>query len=74
MALDYSPRMIEFAKAKLEAAGYKQQWQGMQADFGDWANHQLALQDGFDACVSSLAIHHLKDEMKLKLFSRIRRA
>lgn len=71
-ALDYSPRMIEFAKAKLEAAGYTQQWQGMQADFGDWANHQLALEDGFDACVSSLAIHHLKDEMKLKLFYRIR--
>jgi len=72
IALDYSPRMIEFAKAKLEAAGYAQQWQGMQADFGDWANHQLAVEYGFDACVSSLAIHHLKDEMKLKLFSRIR--
>ncbi len=72
IALDYSPRMIEFAKSKLETAGYASQWQGIQADFGDWANHQLAVEDGFDACVSSLAIHHLKDEMKLKLFSRIR--
>jgi tRNA (cmo5U34)-methyltransferase len=72
MALDYSPRMIEFAKAKLESAGYAQQWTGIQADFGDWANHQLDLADGFDACVSSLAIHHLTDAMKLKLFSRIR--
>lgn len=71
MALDYSPRMIEFAKSKLEAAGYAPQWTAMQADFGDWANHQLAVADGFDACVSSLAIHHLNDEMKLKLFSRI---
>ncbi len=72
VAVDYSPRMIEFAKGKLEAAGYGRQWTGIQGDFGDWANHQLSIEDGFDACVSSLAIHHLSDEMKLKLFTRIR--
>lgn len=73
VALDYSPRMLEFASDKLETAGYApKQWTGIQADFGDWANHQLEIKDGFDACVSSLAIHHLTDEMKLKLFSRIR--
>ena len=73
VALDYSPRMLEFASDKLETAGYApKQWTGIQADFGDWANHQLEIKDGFDACVSSLAIHHLTDEMKLSLFSRIR--
>lgn len=73
VALDYSPRMLEFGSDKLETAGYApKQWTGIQADFGDWANHQLEIKDGFDACVSSLAIHHLTDEMKLKLFSRIR--
>jgi trans-aconitate 2-methyltransferase len=73
VALDYSPRMLEFASDKLETAGYApKQWTGIQADFGDWANHQLEIKDGFDACVSSLAIHHLTDEMKLRLFSRIR--
>jgi tRNA (cmo5U34)-methyltransferase len=72
VAIDYSPRMIEFAKGKVEAAGYGQQWTGIEGDFGDWANHQLAIADGFDACVSSLAIHHLTHEMKLQLFSRIR--
>ena len=72
VAIDYSPRMIEFAKGKVEAAGYGQQWTGIEGDFGDWANHQLSIQDGFDACVSSLAIHHLTNEMKLKLFTRIR--
>jgi trans-aconitate 2-methyltransferase len=73
VALDYSPRMLEFGSDKLETAGYApKQWTGIQADFGDWANHQLEIKDGFDACVSSLAIHHLTDEMKLRLFSRIR--
>lgn len=72
VAVDYSPRMLEFAQAKLHNAGYTSQWTGIAADFGDWANHQLSLGEGFDACVSSLAIHHLSDEMKLKLFQRIR--
>jgi trans-aconitate 2-methyltransferase len=72
VAIDYSPRMIEVARGKLEAAGYTQQWTGIEGDFGDWANHQLSIEDGFDACVSSLAIHHLTHEMKLKLFFRIR--
>lgn len=72
VGVDYSPRMIEFATAKLETAGYRQQWTGIEGDFGDWANHQLSVGGGFDACVSSLAIHHLTDEMKVKLFTKIR--
>lgn len=71
VAIDYSPRMIEFAQSKLEKAGYGQQWTGIEGDFGDWANDQLSVGKGFDACVSSLAIHHLRDEMKLKLFRKI---
>ncbi|MBE9049556.1 class I SAM-dependent methyltransferase [Nostocales cyanobacterium LEGE 11386] len=73
IALDYSPRMLQFAENKITAAGYQQRWTGIQGDFGEWANNPEKLNIGseFDACVSSLAIHHLHDEMKLKLFERI---
>ncbi|MEJ6483546.1 class I SAM-dependent methyltransferase [Nostoc punctiforme UO1] len=73
IALDYSPRMLQFAQDKITASGYQKRWVGTQADFGDWANNPEKLDIGseFNACVSSLAIHHLQDEMKLKLFSRI---
>ncbi|MEA5594619.1 class I SAM-dependent methyltransferase [Rivularia sp. UHCC 0363] len=72
IALDYSPRMIEFARTKINQAGY-QRWSGIEADFGEWANNPEKFDVGteFDACVSSLAIHHLSDEMKAKLFQRI---
>ncbi|UKP00555.1 class I SAM-dependent methyltransferase [Nostoc sp. UHCC 0870] len=73
IALDYSPRMLQFAQDKITAAGYEQRWTGIQADFGEWAinSEKLDIGSEFDACVSSLAIHHLQDEMKLKLFKRI---
>ena len=82
VAVDYSPRMLQFAKAKIEAAGFADRWMGIELDFGEWANNSLDLSsklgviigDKFNACVSSLAIHHLKDEMKFKLFYGIRKS
>lgn len=73
IALDYSPRMLQFAQSKIAAAGYQNRWSGIEADFGDWANNpeKFAIGGEFDACVSSLAIHHLQDEMKFKLFQQI---
>ena len=74
VALDYSPRMLQLAQEKIESAGYSGRWAGIEADFGNWANHpdKLGIGIGFDACVSSLAIHHLTNEMKFKLYERIR--
>ena len=73
IALDYSPRMIEAARKKMQLAVYEQRWNGIEADFGEWANNPEKFDIGteFDACVSSLAIHHLGDEMKAKLFQGI---
>ena len=74
VAVDYSPRMLDFARAKIESAGYAARWTGLEMDFGEWADNPnfSGWGDKFNACISSLAIHHLEDEMKLKLFERIR--
>ncbi len=74
VAVDYSPRMLDFARAKIESAGYAARWTGIELDFGEWANNPnfSGLGDKFNSGISSLAIHHLEDEMKLKLFGRIR--
>ncbi|NEP03190.1 MAG: class I SAM-dependent methyltransferase [Symploca sp. SIO2E9] len=72
IGVDYSRRMLDFARTKINLAGYSYRWTGYEGDFGEWANHNLSLPGEFDVCVSSFAIHHLTDEMKLTLFERIR--
>lgn len=72
VAIDYSPRMLRYAQAKIQAAGLADRVTWIEADFGDWAIGQFALpHTQFDACISSLAIHHLNDGMKLQLFRQI---
>ncbi|MFW6296215.1 MAG: class I SAM-dependent methyltransferase, partial [Halothece sp.] len=74
VAVDYSPRMLSYASSKVDLAGYGQQWRDVELDFGSWANGEASKEIGtnFDACISSLAIHHLSHEMKEKLFRQIR--
>jgi len=38
VAVDYSPRMLQFTLGKIQAAGYTDRWTGIEADFGEWAN------------------------------------
>ncbi len=67
--MDYSPEMLKQAQAKLPPA----QTTLITADFGAWAvdPHAFPPIDPVDACVSSLAIHHLSDAMKGQLFQQI---
>lgn len=76
VAVDYSARMLQKAQAKMAAEGYDSRVSWIEMDFGAWADGAgeeltAAMGDGANACVSTLAIHHLSDEMKQKLFGRI---
>jgi trans-aconitate 2-methyltransferase len=74
--VDYSSRMLQFAQHKMERLGFAERVSWIEADFGNWAEHGSiqeiqAIEVPLDACISSLAIHHLSDELKLKLFQQL---
>lgn len=74
VAMDYSPRMIKIAQSKLIEAQLNNRVTLIQADFGAWANEEIneQIKTDFDGCFSSLAIHHLDNQMKQNLFNCIR--
>jgi len=76
VAVDYSPRMIDFVASKLDQQGEGDRVKTLQLDFGEWVNDGADAEVGsnFDAIISSLAIHHLADEMKAKLFQKVARS
>jgi tRNA (cmo5U34)-methyltransferase len=63
--IDLSRRMIAQARAKLRP--YRDRVELVDGDLGDFEEHP------YDAVVSALAIHHLPDSDKWKLFRRIYR-
>ena len=72
-AVDYSARMLQFAQHKMERLGFAERVSWIETDFGNWAEHGSIqeIETPLDACISSLAIHHLSDELKLKLFQQL---
>jgi cyclopropane fatty-acyl-phospholipid synthase-like methyltransferase len=68
IGVDFSPLMLEQARARLAAFGTR--GKVAEADLGspDW--HGVA-SGPFDAVVSSFAIHHLKDPRKKALYAEI---
>ncbi len=69
VAVDYSPRMIHQATSKLKKAQLEERVTFIEADFGAWAKGEIQEEIGtnFEGCISSLAIHHLSDEIKQQL-------
>ncbi len=65
-AIDLSPRMIARARTKLRTERHRVQL--IAGDLGEFPEER------FDAVVSALAIHHLSDPKKWKLFRRVHRA
>ncbi len=65
-AVDLSPRMIARARTKLRP--YRERVSLVAGDLGSYP------EDRYDAVVSALAIHHLSDPEKWRLFRRIHRS
>jgi tRNA (cmo5U34)-methyltransferase len=65
--IDISPQMIERARERF--AGHRDRVRFMTADLD-----RLSIEGGYHAIVSALAIHHLEDDAKQRLFKKIHAA
>jgi tRNA (cmo5U34)-methyltransferase len=67
VGVDLSRRMIALGRAKVRR--YRDRVTLLQGDLADYPDDQR-----YDAVVSSLAIHHLSDAAKWKLFRKVRKS
>jgi tRNA (cmo5U34)-methyltransferase len=73
LCVDYSTRMIEFVKNKVNATGHSGRVNYLLHDFRnlDRIEHSTLKKNTLDVCVSMLAIHHLKSKEKLNLIRSV---
>jgi trans-aconitate 2-methyltransferase len=70
LCVDYSDRMIRFMKQKVHAGGFasRVEWLHSEIEQIDTVKYPVLKENSLSACVSSLALHHLSDEDKQRIF------
>jgi tRNA (cmo5U34)-methyltransferase len=73
LCIDYSDRMLEYMKKKIQADGQERRVHCIRYDFRDLdrLDHSCLPKEALDACVSMLAVHHLNAEEKSKLIRSV---
>ena len=73
LCIDYSSRMIDYMKTKVENAGNRNRVQWILNDFSDLdrLDHPYLKEESLDACISMLAVHHLEARKRMNLIRHV---